>query len=60
MKGLEEFVDLTVVSPFMGKLGWPFAKASEGQIEGMEEDPLYGFNHIREFYFKANPEYDGR
>ncbi len=44
----------------MGKLGWPFAKASEGQIEGMEEDPLYGFNHIREFYFKANPEYDGR
>lgn len=60
LKGLESFIDITVVSPYMGTLGWPFKKASELSIEGAEDDPLYGVSHIRELYFKANPEYKGR
>ncbi|KAG8940084.1 S-glutathionyl-(chloro)hydroquinone reductase [Tulasnella sp. 424] len=60
LKGLESFIDVTVVSPYMAALGWPFKKASDLSIEGAEDDPLYGVSHIRELYFKANPEYKGR
>jgi len=44
----------------MGKLGWPFKQGSEHEIAGMQDDPLYGFSHLRELYFKVNPEYTGR
>ncbi|KAG9047942.1 S-glutathionyl-(chloro)hydroquinone reductase [Tulasnella sp. UAMH 9824] len=60
LKGLESFIDVTVVSPYMGNLGWPFKKAADLAIDGAEDDPLYGVSHLRELYFKANPEYTGR
>ncbi|KAG8949806.1 S-glutathionyl-(chloro)hydroquinone reductase [Tulasnella sp. 419] len=58
LKGLEDFIDVSIVSPRMGSLGWPFKKADD--YPGANDDPLYGSNHIRDLYFKANPEYGGR
>ncbi|KAG8932296.1 S-glutathionyl-(chloro)hydroquinone reductase, partial [Tulasnella sp. 418] len=58
LKGLEDIVGLTVVSPLLGSLGWAFKKADD--YPGAEDDPLYGFNHLREFYFKVDPTYQGR
>lgn len=76
LKGLESFIDLSVVHPFMGAKGWSFYPpirgedgsypATEGEtgpddgIEGVIPDPLYNAKFIRELYFKANPEYEGR
>ncbi|KAG8886851.1 S-glutathionyl-(chloro)hydroquinone reductase [Tulasnella sp. 332] len=60
LKGLEEFVDVTAVSPLMAEKGWAFKKAADHEVPGSEDDPLYGYSNIREFYFKVNPEYDGR
>lgn len=42
----------------MGDNGWPFA--SVDKYPGAMDDPLYGSRHIKDLYFKANPEYDGR
>lgn len=60
----------------MGALGWSFfppvrgedgsypaTKGETGEDDGIAEvtrDPLYNSKFIRELYFKANPEYDGR
>ncbi|KAG8892442.1 S-glutathionyl-(chloro)hydroquinone reductase [Tulasnella sp. 403] len=60
LKGLEDYISFTVVSPFMGSLGWPFKKAAEHELEDTHDDPLYGVSHVRELYFRANPEYAGR
>jgi len=58
LKGLEDIVPLTVVSPRMGELGWPFA--SVDPFPGANPDPLYNAQHLKDLYFKANPDYDGR
>jgi len=42
----------------MGELGWPFASADK--FPGANEDPLYGFSHVKELYLKADPDYGGR
>lgn len=57
-KGLEDIIPVTVVSPHMGENGWPFA--SVDPYEGAEVDPLYNSQHVKDLYFKANPEYSGR
>jgi putative glutathione S-transferase len=58
LKGLQDFIDVTVVSPHMGSCGWPFAKSDS--FPGAQDDPLYGAEHIRDLYFKANPDFEGR
>ncbi|TCD60738.1 S-glutathionyl-(chloro)hydroquinone reductase [Steccherinum ochraceum] len=58
LKGLEEFIDVTVVSPRMGSDGWPFADVDA--FPGASSDPLFGAKHIKELYLRASPEYDGR
>jgi len=60
LKGLEDFIGVTVVSPYMGGLGWPFLKAAEHEIDGTEADPFYDSAHVRDLYFRVNPEYTGR
>jgi len=60
LKGLEEFVDVTIVSPLMGKKGWSFKKTADHEVEGTDDDPLFGSEHLRDLYFRVNPGYDGR
>lgn len=49
---------ISVVSPHMGPLGWPFASADE--FPGADSDPLYNSSHIRDLYFRAQSDYKGR
>lgn len=49
---------VTVVSPRMGEQGWPFA--SVDKFPAADIDPLYGSQHVKDLYFKANPSYEGR
>ncbi|PCH35107.1 glutathione S-transferase [Wolfiporia cocos MD-104 SS10] len=58
LKGLEGFIDVSVVSPHMGEQGWPFA--STDAFPGATEDPLYGAAHIKDLYLRVAPDYDGR
>jgi len=58
LKGLEDFIGVTVVSPHMGADGWPFASADE--FPGAQKDPLHDSKHVKDLYFRVNPEYSGR
>jgi putative glutathione S-transferase len=58
LKGLEEIIPVSVVSPRMGTDGWPFANVDK--FPDADLDPLYNSEHIRELYFKADAEYSGR
>ena len=49
---------MTIVSPRMGAKGWPFANVDE--YPGANIDPLYGSQHIKDLYLKAEPRYSGR
>jgi len=51
-------IAVTIVSPHMGTEGWPFANVDE--FPGAEVDPLYSSEHIKDLYFKADPNYTGR
>lgn len=55
LKGLQEHIDVVVVSILMGENGWSFAPD-----EGADEDPTLGAKHAYELYQKANPTYTGR
>ncbi|CAE6431231.1 unnamed protein product [Rhizoctonia solani] len=55
---LDDVIGLSVVSPRMGALGWPFAAADE--FPGADHDPVQNSNHVRDLYFKADSEYSGR
>ncbi|KAF9529789.1 glutathione S-transferase [Crepidotus variabilis] len=58
LKGLEEIIPITIASPRMDTHGWPFA--SVDNFPGAENDPLYGSEHIKDLYLKADSDYDGR
>lgn len=58
LKGLEDFIGVTVVSPRMGSNGWTFGDHDE--FPGAQPDPVYKSAHLRDLYLKACPEYDGR
>ncbi|KAI9567429.1 glutathione S-transferase [Boletus coccyginus] len=58
LKGLEDIIPVTAVSPHMGESGWPFATADP--FPGADADPLYNTQHVKELYFKADPSYGGR
>jgi len=58
LKGLDDLIGVSIVSPHMGQLGWPFASADE--FPGAENDPLYNSEHIRDLYFRAQPNYEAR
>ncbi|KAF8652406.1 hypothetical protein AX16_004434 [Volvariella volvacea WC 439] len=58
LKGLENIISVTVVSPRMGAQGWPFANVDN--YPGAEEDPHYQSEHVKDLYLKAEPNYSGR
>ncbi|KAH9932939.1 glutathione S-transferase [Fomitopsis serialis] len=58
LKGLEDFIDVSVVSPHMGEHGWPFASADT--FPGADADPLHGAQHVKDLYLRAAPNYEGR
>ncbi|GAA5851286.1 hypothetical protein JCM8547_004194 [Rhodosporidiobolus lusitaniae] len=76
LKGLEDYIDVATVHPYMGALGWSFyppirdedggypaTKGEVGEDDGVAEvtrDPLYDSKFLRELYFKVDPEYSGR
>ncbi|KAF8633152.1 hypothetical protein AX17_004653 [Amanita inopinata Kibby_2008] len=58
LKGLEDIIPVTVVSPRMGSLGWPFANVDA--FPGADVDPLYSSEHVKDLYLRADPDYGGR
>ncbi|TDL25272.1 glutathione S-transferase [Rickenella mellea] len=58
LKGLDDIISVTVVSPRMGEHGWPFVNAD--YFPGAQEDPYNHASHIKDIYLKVDPEYDGR
>ena len=42
----------------MGEHGWPFA--SVDSFPEATDDPLYKSEHIKDLYFKADPQYEGK
>ena len=55
LKGLEAYIDVTVVNPTIGDQGWQF-----GGYEGADEDPLFGARYMHELYTRADPHFTGR
>jgi len=55
LKGLENVISLSIVSPHVDRDGWTFNKA-----EGSTGDDLYGKSKLSEIYLLANARYSGR
>lgn len=51
LKGLDDVIGVTVVHYFMGEKGWTF---------GLQPEPFYGLERIKDIYMKANSDYSGR
>ena len=61
LKGLEDMISVSVVSPLMAEHGWTFDPASEaGQWAGSDGDALFGADYLYQIYLKADPGYSGR
>ncbi|VDB91266.1 unnamed protein product [Peniophora sp. CBMAI 1063] len=58
LKGLEDFIDVTVVSPRMGSNGWPFA--SVDSFPAADVDPIFQAEHIKDIYLRVDPNFNGR
>ncbi|KAF7316152.1 Glutathione S-transferase [Mycena indigotica] len=58
LKGLETIISVTVVSPHLGKNGWPFANIDP--FPGAEVDPLFNANYIKDIYLRADPNFSSR
>lgn len=56
LKGLEDFIDVSVVHPLMLENGWTFAT----DFEAATGDKLYGSDFMYQIYLKADPHYSGR
>jgi glutathionyl-hydroquinone reductase len=59
LKGLQNIIGKTVVHYHMQEKGWRFVE-TEDECEGATPDTLYHFKFLRELYFKAQPDYEGR
>ena len=55
LKGLENFISVTVVDPRLTDQGWRF-----GIFPGADEDPLFNSEYVHEIYTRADPNYTGR
>ncbi|KAF8635425.1 hypothetical protein AX15_000414 [Amanita polypyramis BW_CC] len=58
LKGLEDIIPITVVSPRMGPDGWAFKNVDD--FPAADVDPLYQSEHIKDLYLRADPGYEGR
>jgi putative glutathione S-transferase len=55
LKGLEDWIGLSVVHWYMAEHGWTFASG-----DGVIPDPLHNANYTYEIYRAADPSYSGR
>lgn len=55
LKGLQDQIEVVVVSTLMGENGWSFAPD-----EGADKDPTLNARYVYELYQKAHPTYTGR
>ncbi|WKD49743.1 glutathione S-transferase family protein [Microbulbifer spongiae] len=55
LKGLEPYIDISVVSPFMREHGWTF-----NTEEGSSGDPLYHSDYLYQLYLRNRDDYTGR
>ena len=67
LKGLTQIISVSVVHWHMDNNGWRFInkeeaskRTSNSDILNGTEDHLYGFDRIKQLYFKADPEYSGK
>lgn len=61
LKGLQDVISVTVVHHYMGSEGWNFVKSGDKNVPPhCTPEPHYGFTLLRQLYFKANTDYDGR
>ncbi|KAF8591298.1 glutathione S-transferase [Ramaria rubella] len=58
LKGLQDIISTSVVSPRMGSHGFPFNSADE--FPGATTDPVNNAQHIKDLYLKVDPDYGGR
>lgn len=58
LKGLDKLIGLSVVDYLMLDQGWKFS--TEEECPGAIPDTINGSSHIRDIYFKVNPDYQGR
>lgn len=56
LKGLEDIVELAAMDFELTEKGWVF----NGKDGSEDRDPLYGFEYIRDLYWKADPNYKMR
>ena len=55
LKGLEDFISVSVVNPYMGENGWTFEPAP-----GVVADPVTDARYLYQVYLQAQPDYSGR
>ena len=55
LKGLENFISVSVVNPYMGENGWTFEPAP-----GVVPDPVEDAQYLYQVYLRAQPGYSGR
>ncbi|KAL8942284.1 MAG: hypothetical protein Q9216_001757 [Gyalolechia sp. 2 TL-2023] len=62
LKGLEDTISYTSVHWEMLEKGWRFATPEESVPgDNVTPDPVnHGVTHLRDIYFKTNPDYEGR
>ncbi|KAI0331722.1 glutathione S-transferase [Cubamyces sp. BRFM 1775] len=58
IKGLEDYIGVSVVSPRLGENGWAFANVDP--YPGADVDPLNGAEYIKDLYLKVQQNYEGR
>jgi putative glutathione S-transferase len=56
LKGLEDVIGVSAVSPYMGEDGWTFRQ----DFPGVTGDRLFGETYLRDVYLRANPKASGR
>lgn len=56
LKGLESFIDVSVVHPLMLEHGWTF----DTDFPAATGDALFGLSYLYQLYVKAAPNYTGR
>lgn len=59
LKGLQEILPISVVHWEMLEGGWRFLTGDES-CSGATKDELYGLSHLKDLYFKAEKNYEGR
>ncbi|KAG1767762.1 glutathione S-transferase [Suillus occidentalis] len=60
VKGLEDFIAVSVVSPHMGAQGWAFKSADPSWADADDDTEHPNFQHVKELYFLADQNYGGR